>query len=218
MTSPDASQVYPPAPWRMAGHMWFTTFKVDTDVDEFRPAGNYNVAFVDYRSGSELVYSELMVGRIIGEGKHRNFYTITDIWVDLPASVRGGREIWAVPKGLATFSTQESARGPLARTSWSCSVDGRPTVSAHFTDLSRLAPPFPIRGRTFQPRLPEGDGDKVSSMRSRVRALPCKSSWDFHPDGPLAWLRAGVPRFSCRAYNFTMTMGTAETLTPAEAE
>ena len=215
MTSADSPKVYPPAPWRMDGHMWFTTFKIDTDVDEIRPAGNYNVAFVDYLPGSALEYSELMVGRIIDQGPHRNFYTITDIWVDLAASVLGGREIWAVPKDLANFSKEEAVRGPLARTSWSCAVDDRPTVSAQFSDISRLAPPFPMRGRTFQPKLSEGDGDKVSSMRSRARVLPCRSNWDFHPDGPLAWLRAGVPRFSCRAYNFIMTMGTAQTLSPA---
>ncbi|WP_280343210.1 acetoacetate decarboxylase family protein [Nocardia neocaledoniensis] len=209
----DNATTYPPAPWRMTGHMWLASFAVRADVDETRPAGTYQVAFVDYTADSAMVYSELMVGRVIGSGEYRNHFTISDIWVDLPASVAGGRQIWGVPKELAQFSKTETVRGPLARTALGCDAGEHPIVRAHFTDASRLTVPIPLRGRTFQPPLPEGDGTKLSSMQARARALPCASSWEFDPDGPLAWLHGTTPRMSMRAYRFHMTMGVAETLT-----
>ena len=71
-------------------------------------AGVYGAAFVSYEEGSPLTYSELLVARPVSTDKDGRRVSITDIWVDSPASVAGGRELWAIPKGLCDF-TLESA-------------------------------------------------------------------------------------------------------------
>ena len=96
-----ASPAYPAAPWHMMGQLWLSLFRLAEDVDERRPAGVYGAAFVSYEPDSPLTYSELLVARTVPvEGQKGRSVSITDIWVDSPASVAGGRELWAIPKEL----------------------------------------------------------------------------------------------------------------------
>ena len=88
---------YPPAPWAMRGQLWLSVFRLREPVDELRPAGLYGTAFVSYEPGSALTYSELLVARPVTTEAPGLRVTITDIWVDSPASVAGGRELWAIP-------------------------------------------------------------------------------------------------------------------------
>ncbi len=59
-------------------------------------------ALVDYAPGSVVTYNELLVSFLTREGR-KLVSTLSHIWVDSPESVAGGRELWAIPKGLARF-------------------------------------------------------------------------------------------------------------------
>ncbi len=202
------SEAYPAAPWRMVGSLWLSLFRLRDAVDAPRPAGLYGVAFVSYTEGSPLTYSELLVARPVRTERHGRRVTITDIWVDSPASVAGGRELWAIPKGLADFTLESSYRGPLSTTTWSASRERRPVASARFADLARAAPRLPFRGGTWQPGIDDTGGeDRAAPIRGTARTLPCRGSWDFAPDGPLAWLRAARPVGSARMTDFRMSFG-----------
>ncbi len=132
----------------MVGSLWLSVFRLKQDVDALRPAGIYGAAFVSYEEGSPLTYSELLVARALprSEGRGRKV-SITDIWVDSPASVAGGRELWAIPKGLCDFELDTAHRGPLSSTEWSASLERRPIASASFRDVSRVAPAPAVQGR-----------------------------------------------------------------------
>ena len=124
----------------MAGQLWLSLFRLARPVDDLRPSGVYGAAFVSYEPGSPLTYSELLVARPIPvpgrRGRRASIpgsswarsarVEITDIWVDSPASVAGGRELWAIPKGLCDFDLDTVRRGPLSTTDWSASRGRRP--------------------------------------------------------------------------------------------
>lgn len=199
---------YPAAPWQMVGSLWLSLFRLEEGVDEMRPAGVYGAAFVSYEEGSPLTYSELLVARRITTETHGRRVTITDIWVDSPASVAGGRELWAIPKGLCDFTLDSRSRGPLTSTQWSAGLDRQPIASARFGDLSRAAPRVPFKGGTWQPGILEtGGAERTATLQGSSKTLPCRGSWDFAPDGPLAWLRDARPLASARMAGFRMSFG-----------
>jgi hypothetical protein len=204
---PYEKVAYPAAPWQMVGSLWLSLFKLKDDVDELRPAGVYGAAFVSYEEGSPLTYSELLVARPVKSDEHGRRVTITDIWVDSPASVAGGRELWAIPKGLCDFTLESSYRGPVTTTEWSASIDRRAVASARFTDVSRAAPRLPFKGGTWQPELPEGGGEKTATLQGSSKAAPCRGSWDFDAAGPLGWLRGARQLASFRQAAFRMSFG-----------
>ena len=204
---PYEKVAYPAAPWQMVGSLWLSLFKLKEDVDELRPAGVYGAAFVSYEEGSPLTYSELLVARPVKSEEHGRRVTITDIWVDSPASVAGGRELWAIPKGLCDFTLESSYRGPISSTEWSASIDRRPVASARFTDVSRMVPRLPFKGGTWQPELPEGGGEKTATLQGSSKAAPCRGSWDFDANGPLGWLRGARQLASFRQSAFRMSFG-----------
>ena len=202
------STAYPAAPWDMHGQLWLTLFRVSHAVDDLRPAGVYGAALVRYEEPSQLTYGELLVARTVK--KPVKGVTITDIWVDSPASVAGGRELWAIPKGLCEFSWRDhSAR--VSRTETSVTLDGAPVCSARFSDVSRFAPRVPFKGQTWQPELTEGlgahDGEKTAALTGSSKTLPARASWTFATDGPLAWLNGARQLGSARMADFTMSFG-----------
>ena len=220
--SARAGHAYPAAPWTMQGQLWLSLFRVRADVDELRPAGIYGAAFVSYEPGSELTYSELLVARPVppegGEERGRRLRVpgsrrassarveITDIWVDSPTSMEGGRELWAIPKDLCDFTLETGHTGPLSRTDWAASAGRRPIASASFTDVSRAAVRLPFRGGTWQPGL-DGGPDRTATLRGSARSLPCRGTWDFDRSGPLGWLADARRLASFRMAGFRMTFG-----------
>ncbi len=199
---------YPAAPWQMVGSLWLSLFKLNTGVDELRPAGIYGAAFVSYEEGSPLTYSELLVARPIKSPEHGRRVSITDIWVDSPASVAGGRELWAIPKGLCDFTFESSHTGPVSRTEWSASLERRSIASARFTDVSRVAPRLPFRGGTWQPGIDDTHGEeRTATLKGSSKTLPARGVWDFNADGPLGWLRGARPLASFRQAAFRMSFG-----------
>jgi len=209
-STPDRDRPeYPPAPWQMVGQLWLSLFRLREPVDDLRPAGVYGAAFVSYEPGSPLTYSELLVARPVPapDGRGRRV-SITDIWVDSPASVAGGRELWAIPKGLCDFELDTVRRGPLSTTDWSASFGRRPIASASFTDVSRAMLRVPFKGSTWQPGIDDTGGeDRSALLQGSSKALPCRGHWDFAADGPLGWLGGARQLASFRQADFRMSFG-----------
>lgn len=199
---------YPPAPWQMAGQMWLSLFRITERVDSRHPAGLYGAAFVQYAEPSPLTYSELLVARLVNAGYYGRRVSISDIWVDSPASRAGGRELWAIPKELCDFTLDSDYRGPLARTEWSTSVEAMPIARARFTDVSRLGLRLPMRGRTWQPPIEETKGsERVAGITGSAKPLPCRAQWEFAADGPLGWLAGRRTLASFRLTDFRLSFG-----------
>ncbi len=171
-------------------------------VDGPRPAGLYGAAWVEYAEPSPLTYRELLVARPVRVGAGVRV-RITDIWVDSPASMAGGRALWAIPKGLADFS----APGPDAAWGMRAAVEGRTIAAAHVTGHPRRGPRLPVRFRTDQPSLPETDGPRVTSVRGWARSWPVGVRWDLPADGALGWLRAARPLASLSLEAFELRFG-----------
>jgi acetoacetate decarboxylase len=210
--SPTAGVSYPAAPWHMVGSLWLTLFKVRDRVDDLRPAGVYGAAFVSYEEGSPLTYSEFLVARPISTdaqstpGGRR--VSITDIWVDSPASVAGGRELWAIPKDLADFTLETEHRGPFTATDWSITEGRTPIAAATFKDVSRAAPRIPFKGGTWQPGIDDTDDqERTATLKGSSKTLPARARWDINPDGPLGWLAGARQLASFRQASFRMSFG-----------
>jgi hypothetical protein len=195
---------YPPAPWRMHGQLWLSLFRVRAGDHPDREPGVYGVALVSYEDPSPLTYSELLVARPLEKKVN-----ITDIWVDSADSRDGGRDLWAIPKGLCDF-TRRTEGNRIQHTSWETSLDGTPIASARFTDVSRATFRAPFKGATLQTR-PEGHpqaGDEVvAHLSGSAKTLPARGSWTFRPDGPLGWLAGKRSLGSARMTDFTMSFG-----------
>lgn len=107
---------YPSAPWTLQGEAFVATRVVRTDIArEFVPTDLpvvpiaprktlALVALIRYGAGSTLEYHELIVAPAIVRIGWRIGGWISHIYVDDEMSRRGGREIWRVPKQLASFA------------------------------------------------------------------------------------------------------------------
>ncbi len=202
---------YPPAPWDMTGQLWLSLFRVRAGDHPDREPGVYGAALVSYEEPSPLTYGELLVARTVSTDTVGKAVTITDIWVDSPASMAGGRELWAIPKDLCDFDLRTERTGPITRARWTTSVDGRPIASAWFTDISRVAPRVPFKGQTWQ-RREDGPGvgagaEVTASLTGSSKSLPCRGAWSFAVDGPLGWLHGKRPLASFRMADFHMSFG-----------
>lgn len=202
------TEAYPPAPWQMYGQLWLSLFRTKRAVDELRPAGTYGVAFVRYEDPSPLTYGELLVARPVKSPVKG--VSITDIWVDSPASVAGGRELWAIPKGLCEFDWRDHS-GRVSRTEVSAAVDGGPVCTMRTSDISSLAPRVPFKGTTWQPEITEGigagQGEKTAVLKGSSKVLPARASWTFNREGALGWLADARQVGSARMCDFRMTFG-----------
>ena len=108
--------------------------------------------------------------------------TIPFMAVDSPASVVGGRQNWALPKTLATFSGAPASGSVVAEgPGWTMRATARV-----------VGPSLPVRtkGRVTQ-RWPDGVL-RSTTMQARARLRPAIVTLEVRSDGPLAtWLRAG---------------------------
>jgi len=182
---------YPSSPWSLRGQLHLSLWRVGR--------GLVGTAFVDYQAGSDLEYGELLRARLTRVGR-RPSVTITDIWVDSPASRDGGRALWAIPKGLAAFRQQH---GPVFR--GEARADGRLLARAEFTARRRLPGRLPYRSRTRQQR-PDG-GVVVAPLSGAAGVRLARASWDFPADGPFADLRGRSPLLSVVLDDFALRFG-----------
>jgi acetoacetate decarboxylase len=199
---------YPAAPWEMVGSLWLTLFRLREPVDDLRPAGVYGAAFVSYDEGSPLTYHEFLVARSVSTEHDGRRVTITDIWVDSPESVAGGRELWAIPKALCDFTFDTSRAGPLTSTEWTATQGRVAIAGARFRDVSRIAPRLPFKGATWQPGIEDTGGQaRTATLQGSSKALPARAHWDINPGGPLGWLAGARPLASFRQAAFRMSFG-----------
>jgi hypothetical protein len=193
---------YPVSPWPLDGSLWLSLFRLREAADG-HPRGLYGAAFVSYEEPSPLTYAELLVARLAGPRVR-----ISDIWVDSPESMAGGRELWAIPKGLADFERDSVRRGPLESTGWTARVGRVPVARARFRDASRLAVRTPYRAAIDQPGLPDTGGEpRRSAMVGTARTLPATARWELNADGPLGWLVGARQLGSFRLLDFRMAFG-----------
>ena len=157
---------YPPAPWQLHGDMWLSLFRL-TGVDG-RPAGVYGAAFVTY--GAEPADVPRAAGGPAADESRA--VTVTDIWVDSPDSMAGGRELWAIPKDLCDFGLESAARPGRAvrRGTRRWATDRSPP--ARFT----TSPRSPRRCRSAAPSgRPVDDGTPgTAPVGGRARTLPAR--------------------------------------------
>ena len=101
---------YPPAPWQMRGQLWLSLFRVRDGDHPDREPGLYGVALVKYEDPSPLTYAELLVAHLVSTGgTPAKAVNITDIWVDSPASVAGGRAPVGDPEGPVRLHLRQRA-------------------------------------------------------------------------------------------------------------
>ncbi|MEJ2888323.1 acetoacetate decarboxylase family protein [Actinomycetospora aeridis] len=208
---------YPPEPWTLVGRMDLSMFVVPTETlptatwpDDWRPLAlggrtPVGAAWVEYAPGGVMSYRELLVavaGRVgLSVRPH-----IVAIWVDSPASRDGGRELWGIPKGLATFTgfdegapsmTPEGAERPAARAflRHGPRLPGRPRVG--FTLAQDL------HGRRWE-----------SPVTTRAGLGALHADWRFDVEGPLQFLAGRRPVVSATLHDFAMLFG----MTPTDRE
>ncbi|MFC0542464.1 acetoacetate decarboxylase family protein [Kutzneria chonburiensis] len=136
------------------------------------------LAVVRYREGT-LSYNEVFVGSVVRRGFRVGLW-VHGIWVDSVESLWGGREIWGLPKELATFTWRN--RG-LTMTAQDGRLDvrfsGSPRWSAR---VPFVAPAFGLGSRFFY-----GIGHgRLRLARLEVSAdLPCLRT---SAEVPALWL------------------------------
>jgi Acetoacetate decarboxylase (ADC) len=92
------------------------------------------VGLADYREGT-LRYRELVVGTLVRRGARAGVLAL-GIWVDSPESMRGGRQLWGIPKELADFTCD----GELTRVH-----DAQGTIAELAAGPARPMPVWPLR-------------------------------------------------------------------------
>ncbi|MBD8870041.1 acetoacetate decarboxylase family protein [Nocardioides sp. MJB4] len=155
-------------------------------------------AFVDYAEGGLLAYHELLAAVVVRHGRGLAL-SITDIWVDSPESLAGGRALWGIPKDLATFEMAEPGVSEAR-------VDG--VLLSAASSRPRRGPTVPVprvlRGRVVQTLA----GSTVSTrITAGGRISRATAEWSFPPTGPLAWLGTRQALLSVSAEDFALTFG-----------
>jgi hypothetical protein len=188
---------YPPEPWHLAGQFVVSTFVVSRrrldGLLAIVPRGArmiggagrivVGVAFVEYAPRGVLSYRELLVALPV-LSRRGIWYSIPRIWVDSAQSRAGGRELWAIPKELASFEWREGGDRVHAR----MSLDGRDVASVESRGRVSLPGRWPLALPTAQ----AADGRTIYSRNEvRARLSFVSSRWEFAGDGPLGFL-AGV--------------------------
>jgi hypothetical protein len=129
------SAQYVQAPWRLRGWAIQTLHAIPIAIARryvprdlllipiWRGHTLATVLFASYESGS-LAYRELLLG--IGLVWLRGpRFCIPRIWVDSEASVTGGREIWRLPKAIASFDVRRNDGNVQIAAHGICQIEGR---------------------------------------------------------------------------------------------
>ncbi len=189
---------YPPAPWQLAGELTLIPIGVRADATRrFRTPGRLRVVagrtlggvmLVNYRAGT-LTYNELIVFSGLATDGSRPGFVVSHIYVDSEPSLRGGREIWGLPKELAQFRPGEVRQGDA--------VLLRARLR-HRRGLVALPLPAPTLG--------ELAGRALYSLGTvRLRAAPALTTLEIPESSPFASLRLAGTR-PALAGDFDLTM------------
>jgi len=179
---------YPPQPWHLVADAHLSLWRVpakEIPADALAVAGQTTVvtAWVSYREPGRLSYHELLAAVPV-RGK-RTSCTITQIWVDSEVSRDGGRELWAIPKDLATLAFTD-------RTFTAATEDGW-IATAAFSRRLGLPLTLPSKFDVVQDR----DGTLLRTpVAAKIRPRPAAADWTFNPTGPLGYLAHRRPAAS----------------------
>lgn len=142
------------------------------------------LAYVRYEPPSPLTYHEMIwMPALVRSRSGRRGYWVSRMWVDDEAALRGGRELWAIPKTRARFETSA----------------GSVRVHAdHHTEIvaewRRLSPALPLRGQIATLQV---DGDRLVRFRAQARAQASLAQLDLRrmssSDPALESLDRGTP-------------------------
>ena len=197
---------YPPQPWELQGQLHLTVWRVPSaqlprlsaGLKPIRAGGTALVAtsWVIYEPGGVLSYRELLTAVLAHRGG-RPLVTITDIWVDSTPSLRGGRELWGIPKQRASFHVDGATCAAV-------DGDGEVIARSAVRPIGVLPGRWRSRFTVAQQRAGELAFIPVRSS-SRVRLI--QISWDFPPGSRLGWLADARPAFSASLRDFTLRFG-----------
>ncbi|MEX0835315.1 MAG: acetoacetate decarboxylase family protein [Nitriliruptor sp.] len=212
-----AEPLYPPEPWHLGGSMHVSLWRVPVgdlpaSLHAALPTGAriatvagtalVGTAFVHYEPGSVLSYDELLVATLVRHGRGLRI-TISDIWVDSPASVAGGRELWGIPKRLADFERGGTRRGSLQVRA----IEDGVTLAE-----LQVVPGVRVPGwrRLPMPTTQRLDGvETVSRVQSLARVRFARAAWRFPAGSPIAWLQDRRPIVTTSFEELAITFGTA---------
>ncbi|MFF4331143.1 acetoacetate decarboxylase family protein [Streptomyces sp. NPDC001591] len=97
---------YPPAPWHSRAQMWSALVTAERPVAAPLPpvlgSRTLLAMVIRYQEGT-LTYDEFVLASLRRHGRRAGVWT-HHIWVDSAASLWGGRQIWGLPKQMATFT------------------------------------------------------------------------------------------------------------------
>jgi hypothetical protein len=221
---PATAATYPPPPWHLGGRMHLSLWRVPADalpveVATSAPPGTAPVvvggetlvgtAFVRYEPGGVLHYDEL-IAAVLVHARGRPRITIPHIWVDHLGSLRGGRELWAIPKRLARFEHRVTARTVRCR----AATDDGVVAELVTVRSTRLPGWWPLRLRTAQ----QLDGVvRTTSVRSSAQLALARSRWSFPADGPLGYLadRPAVGHLDLERFRLSFGLPRRRRLLPA---
>ena len=190
---------YPPEPWHLRGQLHLSLWLLPAAKVPPVPAARLitvagravvGTAWVDYQPGGVLEYRELLAAVAVRRGL-RPAVTITHIWVDSEPSRDGGRELWGIPKDLATLSINTTSTAPGIADA---------VIEVGHTAFGR----WPFRFSLVQEL---GGKPKVSPVRGSARLHRARIGWAVVRDGPLSWLAGGRPLVSLSFRDFRMLFG-----------
>lgn len=198
---------YPPEPWDLEGLGYVALWLVPTRVLPALPSGVRPVSvlgksvvatgFVDYQPGGLLSYHEFLAAPLVHRGVAPGL-SITDIWVDSAASKAGGRELWGIPKEMASFEmSHEPVFRGVARVGDSVVAEARVKPGR-----AGLLLPFPLRGTTWQTL---GSALARTPLRATGRVHLARGNW--RVGGPLGWLSPYRPFATIAAVDFGLRFG-----------
>jgi hypothetical protein len=184
--------------------------------DGVRPAkfgGRYLLtsAWADYQEGGVLQYREFICSLMCRRGL-RTVLTVVMCWVDSDVSLRGGRELWGIPKELGAFELRHKPTlNAVLRP-----ADGSGALAA----TGRRGLRFPGRW-TVPGRFVQQIGGQPRPVRQRIRGRLRRAKLNFTApaDGPLAVFAGRQPMTSLVISDFDFAFGSAaDELTAAPAD
>jgi acetoacetate decarboxylase len=196
---------HPPAPWRLQGELTIVPaavrvadarrFPIPPGVRVLSVAGVTagGVMLARYTAGT-LRYHELIVFSALARLGGRLGMVVSHIYVDSEESLHGGREIWGLPKELASFS--------FARDRFEARQDGRVLLSAR---LRRRRGRLPLA--LLAPTLGERGGAPVHAVgHARVRAAPALVTLEVPGGSPFAALGLAGTRVALAGDDLRLVM------------
>lgn len=141
---------YPQAPWTLKGFAYQTVHLIDiAKASSHVPIGVEIVSVLpgktlggiylsQYKTGSTLLYSELIVIAAIVRQSGKLGTWVSHIYVDHPDSIAGGREIWKLPKEIAEFDWQGSGQNRVSVKSVASEVGGAGRILCNFTQSGQF--------------------------------------------------------------------------------